>query len=434
MEFMNAFIVLLRIIVSAVFAVAGIAKLADRAGSRKSMRDFGVPKGLAGFFGLAVPVVELIAAAALIPGRTGWYGAALALALLLVFIAGISLNLALGRKPDCHCFGQIHSSPIGWKTLARNYALAAAALVILWRGPAYAQPEIGWWAAIAALAALNLWILIYLLRQNGRLMLRIEALESRLGIEAPAPPTLGLPQGSPAPDFTHEGVTLKSLLAAHKPVLLIFVEPDCTPCQALQPEIQDWLTRHAARLTIQVISETGAKHPVAEAYQYGGTPGAVLINADGTIASAVAAGSDRIRELVRQAALPPAAKKGDPAPDVRLPGIDGKPVDLASFRGSATAILFWNPNCGYCRQVLERVRAWESGKHDPLKLLIVSTGSPDENRGFRSPVVLDPDFATAHAFGVAGTPSAVLVDSSGIIDSEVAAGGENVMNLLNVER
>ena len=45
---------------------------------------------------------------------------------------------------------------------------------------------------------------------------------------------------------------------------------------------------------------------------------------------------------------------------MRLPGLDGKTVDLASFRGSPTAILFWNPNCGYCRQVLERVRAWES--------------------------------------------------------------------------
>ncbi len=431
---MDILIIFLRVIVSAVFAVAGIAKLADRAGSRKSMRDFGVPKGLAGFFGFMVPVVELIAAAALIPGRTGWYGAALALALLLVFIAGISLNLALGRKPDCHCFGQIHSSPIGWKTLARNYALAAAALFILWRGPAYPQPEIGWWAAIAVLAALNLWILIYLLRQNGRLMLRIEALESRLGIEAPAPPPLGLPQGSPAPDFTHEKMTLKSLLAAKKPVLLIFVEPDCSPCQALQPEIESWLTRHADRLTIQVISETGAKHPVAEAYQYGGTPGAVLIHPDGTIASAVAAGSDRIRELVRQAALPPAAKKGDRAPEVRLPSLDGKTIDLASFRGSPAAILFWNPNCGYCRQVLDRVRAWESENRDAPKLLIVSTGSADENRaqGFRAPVVLDSDFAAAASFGVSGTPSAVVVDRDGVIASEVAAGGDNVVHLLNV--
>ena len=71
MDYINAFIVLLRVIVSAVFAVAGIAKLADLPGSRKSMADFGVPKILAGFFGLAVPVVELIAAAALIPGTHG---------------------------------------------------------------------------------------------------------------------------------------------------------------------------------------------------------------------------------------------------------------------------------------------------------------------------------------------------------------------------
>ena len=41
------------------------------------------------------------------------------------------------------------------------------------------------------------------------------------------------------------------------------------------------------------------------------------------------------------------------------------------------------------------------------------------------------EFATAHAsFGVGGTPSAVVVDRDGVIASEVAAGGDNVMHLL----
>ena len=112
---MDIMLILFRIALSGVFIVAAVGKFADRPGSRKSMQDFGVPAVFAGFFGLVVPVVELLAAVALIPGATAWYGAAACLALLFAFIAGISFNLALGRKPDCHCFGQIHSSPIGWK-------------------------------------------------------------------------------------------------------------------------------------------------------------------------------------------------------------------------------------------------------------------------------------------------------------------------------
>jgi uncharacterized membrane protein YphA (DoxX/SURF4 family) len=97
-----------RVVLAGVFVVAGIAKLADRAGARKSMRDFGVPGPLAGAFAILLPAAELLAAVALVPASTAWYGAAGALALLLLFVAGIAFNLALGRKPDCHCFGQLH--------------------------------------------------------------------------------------------------------------------------------------------------------------------------------------------------------------------------------------------------------------------------------------------------------------------------------------
>ena len=73
-------------------------------------------------------------AAALIPAASAWWGALGALALLLLFVAGISINLARGKKPECHCFGQLHSAPAGWRTLARNGALAAIAGFVLWEG------------------------------------------------------------------------------------------------------------------------------------------------------------------------------------------------------------------------------------------------------------------------------------------------------------
>src|SRR6266513_3729768 len=113
-------LMLARLVLVAVFLVAGVAKLADLAGSRQAMRDFGVPGKLADFFGLLLPLTEIAVAVALVLPLTTWWGAVAALSLLLIFVAGIGYNLAQGRTPDCHCFGQLHSAPAGWSTLIRN--------------------------------------------------------------------------------------------------------------------------------------------------------------------------------------------------------------------------------------------------------------------------------------------------------------------------
>jgi hypothetical protein len=65
-----------------------------------------------------------------------------ALALLLIFVAGIGYNLAHGRTPDCHCFGQLHSAPAGWSTLIRNLVLAAIAGIVVGFGRANAGPGV----------------------------------------------------------------------------------------------------------------------------------------------------------------------------------------------------------------------------------------------------------------------------------------------------
>src|SRR5215213_5019699 len=111
-----------RLVLAAVFALAGLTKLADHQGARQAMRDFGVPAALA-------------TAVALLPTASAWWGAAGALALLALFIVGIGVSLARGRRPDCHCFGQIAAGPIGWGTLVRNAVLAAVAGFILAQGP-----------------------------------------------------------------------------------------------------------------------------------------------------------------------------------------------------------------------------------------------------------------------------------------------------------
>src|SRR5439155_9771040 len=142
---MNAILLILRLILAAVFAVAGFAKLLDRAGSRQSMREFGVPAALANPLALLLPIAELACAAALVPAATAWWGAAGAFALLVLFVAAIAINLARGRTPDCHCFGKLHSEPVGWTTVARNGVLAALAGFVLWQGPEHAGPGLAAW-------------------------------------------------------------------------------------------------------------------------------------------------------------------------------------------------------------------------------------------------------------------------------------------------
>src|SRR5262249_22169115 len=125
---MDTALVLARLVLAAVFAVAGFAKLADREGSRQGLEGFGLPTAVARPLSLALPLAEIAVAILLLPTATAWWGGIGALILLTLFIAGIGYNLARGKHPDCHCFGQLHSEPASWSTLIRNGVLWLVAL------------------------------------------------------------------------------------------------------------------------------------------------------------------------------------------------------------------------------------------------------------------------------------------------------------------
>ena len=87
--YLNTALLIARVLLALVFASAGVAKLADRSGSRQALIDFGLPRSLAAPLGILLPLAELEVAAALIPVATAWWGAMGALALLLAFVGGI---------------------------------------------------------------------------------------------------------------------------------------------------------------------------------------------------------------------------------------------------------------------------------------------------------------------------------------------------------
>jgi peroxiredoxin/uncharacterized membrane protein YphA (DoxX/SURF4 family) len=473
-----------RLVLALVFVVAGAAKLADPKGSRQAIVDFGVPAGLATPLGILLPLAELAVAVALIPASTAWWGAVGALVLLTVFVVGIGNSLARGRKPDCHCFGQLHSAPAGGKTLARNAALATVAGFVVWQGYYGAGPSaVGWLSSPSAtrivalvfgLVVLGLlvggwWLLFQVLRQNGRLLSRIEALEGWRLASGDVPSAngsgKGLPVGAQAPGFElprldGERLTLDSLLASGKPAMLVFTSSGCGPCTEMLPEIARWQEDQAETLTFSLISggepeENRAKSSehglrdvlledggVSDEYEVHGTPSAVLVRPDGTIGSSIAEGGEAIGALVAYARGYAAAQRetmpergpelGEPAPDLRLADLEGEIVDLEDFRGEKTLVLFWDPGCGFCQQILPDLKWWEENRpEDAPRLLVVSTGAEEANReqGFSSTVVLDQEFAVGRAFGADGTPSAVLVDEEGKVASELALGTTPVLDL-----
>jgi peroxiredoxin len=514
---LNNALLFARLLLAGIFAVAGVAKLAHRQGSRQAIVDFGVPSALAAPLGLLLPLGEVAVAATLLPASTAWWGALGALGLLSVFIVGIGINLARGRKPDCHCFGQLHSAPAGWKTLARNGALAAVAGFVLWEGFDGAGPSaLAWLGALSTAQLLGIiggvivlvllagqWgFLVHLLRQNGRLLVRLEAVEATLAEGGSVAPSEngtpvhqaeGLPVGSEAPQFSLSGLhgetlTLEALRSSGKPVMSLFTDPGCGPCNAMLPDVGRWQEEHAQKLTLALISrgdveenktkasEHGLRNvllqkdwEVSESYEVRGTPSAVLIAPDGKVASPVAGGADGIKDLLayvvgERAQLPmqpqqpqaqgqpcpncgkvhaaaptvPAAQKvGEQAPGVKLPDLEGHTVELADFRGEETLVLFWNTGCGFCQQMLPDLKEWESEAPEGApRLLVVSAGSEEANKemGLTSPVLLDQQFAVGRAFGASGTPSAVLVDAEGKVASEVAVGAPAVWELAGAGR
>jgi thiol-disulfide isomerase/thioredoxin len=175
-----------------------------------------------------------------------------------------------------------------------------------------------------------------------------------------------------------------------------------------------------------------------EAFEANGTPSAVLVTAEGTIGSWVAAGSERVEQLVYAAVEPEPEPEGLPigteAPLLELPALDGEPVSLADLRGRDALLVFWNPDCGFCRSMHEDLLAWEAAADgEGPRLVVVSSGDAEGTRaeGFSSTVILDEEFAAGTAFSANGTPMAVLVDAQGRIASSVVAGADAVLALAN---
>ena len=324
---MDTALIVARCLLAGVFAVAGVAKLADLPGSRAALTGFEVPQRFVAPGAVALPLAELLAAILLLIAPTAQLGGVLAALLLGAFIFGIERAVRRGRAPECHCFGQISSKPASRETSLRNAVLAAPVLFVAIAGPG---PGLASWAddqgatatalVITSTAAALLALAYYFLWREKRRLLGHGA-----AVPDFEPP---LPVGSLLPDFAvqdFDGAKLdRSELIAGERGILVFVSATCGPCHALLPDMARWKGLLDGRLGVHVLTTGEREANVALAEEHSltmyldgdakasracrvlATPSAIEFDADGRVTSEAVAGGVAIEALIRTALKRPA--------------------------------------------------------------------------------------------------------------------------------
>jgi peroxiredoxin/uncharacterized membrane protein YphA (DoxX/SURF4 family) len=294
-------VVLVRLLLAGVFVVAGFAKLADRAGVRRMVVEFGSPARLAAPLAWALICVELAAVVALLVGPVARVGGLAAFVLLIGFAVAVAISVSRGRRPECRCFGGLHAAEVGWSTVARNGLLATGAAFVAADGRFVVV-----FAVLAATAA-GAWVSVGVRAPR----------QLRTGVFAPA---LSLA------DVDGRTWTLGSLLSGGS-LLLVFSDPACGACQQLMPDVARWEQQLGGDLTVAVVSAgsredhlrtaggyglsrllVDEQRAAAAAYEITATPSAVVVDPERRIVAAPAVGADEIAGLVGRVT----ARDGDP--------------------------------------------------------------------------------------------------------------------------
>jgi len=338
-----------------------------------------------------------------------------------------------------------------------------------------------------SIVAVGCWIAFQLMRQNGRLLLRLENIERQLmqigaasraaAGAATAQPSLLV--GAEAPGFELADLSgeKRRLSDYHgRRVLLVFFNPQCGYCAKLAPD----LAALPLADPLPVVVTTGSavenrrlieKHhigcpvllqeenEVGQQYQATGTPMGYLIDAQGRIASPIAAGAQALLTL---AARPPATgngrrftepralkgalplsksrilrtglPRGAQAPDFTLPRVDGGSLSLGEYQGRSVLVVFSDANCGPCNALAPKLEALHREGRDPV-IIVVSRGGIEENRrkstklGLTLPVVVQRQWEVSRTYGMFATPVAFLIDERGMIAAEVAQEADAILAL-----
>ena len=336
------------------------------------------------------------------------------------------------------------------------------------------------------LIAIGTWLAYQLVRQNGRILLRLEAIEKELGSDARGRAGAkrqeagGLPLGTVAPDFELPdltGVRHKLSEFRQQNVLLVFFNPQCGYCTKMAADLAALPVHGDDQRAVPVVVTTGdaeenrklvehygirclvllqGQMEVAARYGAQGTPMGYRIDGAGRIASALAVGAESLLQLAstfsQERHKPGAAangsaphgakddpslarsrlnrsglKAGTPAPDFRLSRLDESELSLADFLGGRVLLVFSDPDCGPCDELAPQLQAIHLQRPE-LQVLVVSRRDLEANRakvtalGLTFPIVLQKQWEVSLQYAMFATPVGYLIDEQGILASDVAVG------------
>lgn len=126
-----------RFALGAIFIVAGLSKLNDRASFNNTVRDFGfINPRYTGHVSIALPILEIFCGLSMAVGLFTPVATVAIIALTLAFTLLIITLILRGRVVRCACFGSTSRNTTSWPSVARNMAIIFGALLVY----AWGQP------------------------------------------------------------------------------------------------------------------------------------------------------------------------------------------------------------------------------------------------------------------------------------------------------
>lgn len=119
---------------------------------------------------------------------------------------------------------------------------------------------------------------------------------------------------------------------------------------------------------------------------------------------------------------------GEPAPAFQAETLAGARMTVpGALAGKVVAIRFWADWCPYCRKEMADLQPVYAHLHGRgLEILAVNVAQDRDTArrfaeplGIRYPILLDPEGATARAYGVQALPVTWLVDRHGMVRGKI---------------
>jgi uncharacterized membrane protein YphA (DoxX/SURF4 family) len=132
----NIVVLVLRVVLGAIFIVAGGSKIGHAAYFAAQIAGFRIlPQAVIAPIALALPYLEVLLGVYLVIGLFTRQAAWIAALLLLIFDAAIASAVVRGMAINCGCFGPSDATVTTWGEVARDAIFVVMAVVVALRGP-----------------------------------------------------------------------------------------------------------------------------------------------------------------------------------------------------------------------------------------------------------------------------------------------------------